>query len=221
MKKLITLIAMFAIAGIVSADVVNGDFSSATFSDDNVLNHVNIDAGWFGSETAAWGISGGKMVRDVGVVGNGARSFGQMLNDTSLTAGDYTLELDLDYTANTSFVRIDLYSWDNNGDGGSIPITIDLNLSSLNHDIGTAGNYTAYHMASTTITDSFTGKVSVDFTLTHDITDARDLFGIRILTDDGPIAVSVDNVSIVPEPATVGMLGLGALVALLVRRIRA
>ena len=37
-------------------------------------------------------------------------------------------------------------------------------------------------------------------------------------------ALAIDNVSmdvnVIPEPATVGMLGLGALVALLIRRVR-
>jgi len=64
-------------------------------------------------------------------------------------------------------------------------------------------------------------------TFTHSFTVAADdeYIGLIIASRDGnsggggaSVAFDVTNISIIPEPATIGMLGFGALVSLLIRR---
>ena len=70
------------------------------------------------------------------------------------------------------------------------------------------------------------GESGTNITLDFGVADfgtGYNYIGIKIKGDVGGVAgntLSLNNV-VVPEPATVGMLGLGALIALLVRRIRA
>ncbi len=209
MKKLMILIAMFVIAGVASADVMNGDFSFAPMGEDNSLDgDTDMDQGWFRNvqaSTDAWTIIAGEAVRGTDE-GASHRGFGQMFT----------------HAGSVSFVKFDYDAFAGNGlqvilvgYTGSGSYNSNDGFRTANTAIPTGDNYTITTLVNETIA-SGSGSIQYDFTA-----GAYDNYAIKFLAkgDDG--AATVDNVTVVPEPATVGMLGLGALVALAIRRIRA
>ncbi len=233
MKKLMILIALLAIAGTASAALEVGDIilinaegnSTADGTDEathggNIWNLVDFADALTGSlqladdtdegvtiirtagnvttgykNTAATGLSGLSWV-DTGVPVNLFQYVNDGLSSTFTISGlDNTLKYDIDFagSGNTSAY-----------DGQ----TVDVNGSSQS-------NYSPYDAASGTApldlswtSVSLDGSDNLVFTITGNAADRATITALRI------VAVPV------PEPATVGMLGLGALIALFVRRVR-
>ena len=216
MKKFITLIAMLAIAGTVSAGIVNGDFTGSEVAANNTVDYDDLNDGWSHN---AW-------VHDSGAgtitcnSGNNYTSFGQLFESTD--TGSKTLKVTWmqDTTVAAKEIFIEMWGFSGANDG-----TFEQNLGKTFDGDGyfiktaTSAAGTVTSLGRTHLNRSGdTSWVTTEIDITMD-SGTYDYYGIRIAGRKNSNMV-VSDVS-VPEPATVGMLGLGALVALLVRRIRA
>ncbi len=230
MKKFITLIAMLAIAGIASADIVTYD----TFTGGTSSATIALDAGhtWLDPNTsAAAGLAdsmyfGGtiQVTRTGTALWSDYFSFGVSSSVDAMGAhlvepaggGDPNTEFDgtsasveVTELAGWSFSEI---AWqikivDDGYNQADAHLFIGDNAESMTE--GTADYIVSITALTANSIDQFYLNVAGATTVT--------LGGLGTQTG---IASSTEWIA-VPEPATVGMLGLGALVALLIRRIRA
>ena len=236
MKKLMMMIAMFAIAGIAVADIVGGDFEGQTLTGDNYRWRQN-ESGWrSASGTITLETEGANdYAQIITGAGGGESGVGQWFDVSGLTAGTtYNLQFDIRIVSaglspNVSYPPSFSYSvWANNGETTDGNTDVD--------PTGAAGGDAAMSIAAGETSTFILDNIAYDITSTADagwvtVTssdftfDGTDTmlgvgFALKSFYQPGQ-SIDIDNVSIVPEPATVGMLGLGALVALLIRRIRA
>ncbi len=225
MKKLITLIAMLAIAGIATADLIpDGDFAAGTISQkDYVGNFGTLDDGWYQNNNAVtWDVSGNDLTRIASVESGGLRGAAQIWTTRAADLGT-SLKLQFDYSIANAGADADfevvLYSYTRiSGTGFGSADRLYLYQNTL-----PAGDqFTIAELGRFELTDTAASSAIGQLTGSFDTTGI-DHLAVRIIANDfaSTAAITVDNISIVPEPATVGMLGLGALVALLIRRIRA
>ncbi len=238
MKKLMMMIAMFAIAGVASAALLNGDFSSGSgiMAKDSSIVHMGVDAdeGWWGegaystTETTAGQGGANGWLKLTQRYGNSCYA-GQYFDVGSLVVGqNYQLEFwyqvngDLDNSDNVLSFTV---GEDNGANSGTT--AWDRNNTNQRWQPKSGAVSTADVLGETRDitggTIGWTKVTSGNFQI--DAGDEHIFVGLYIdnVRTDGSNEgfVGFDSVSIVPEPATVGMLGLGALVALLIRRIRA
>ncbi len=216
MKKLITLIALIAIAGTASAALVTGGGFDTAIIEDITNKPANGEKNYWCANGPTWLVSGGEAtLAGAGLTGSGLGIF--VDNQAATFTGTQHLEFDYDLSLGTGTGALTIEFW--TFDGAGAYDLLKVQYSNNTADPASAANYA---VAKTTDSISATGSgtfVSADFDMT-----GIEAFAIRIYNDGLNTglgaSVSIDDVSIVPEPATVGMLGLGALVALLVRRIR-
>ena len=215
MKKLIRLIAMFAIAGVATADlIVDSDFSGTGFGAVNT-GAIELEAfcdtvGWttYALVDTAYDTVNNEIDR-IGTVSSG-RAFGQAFRVADIRAWSATDKLSVAWTGTVSSdqVVIQVMGTSDTTWGGR-PRLQDTALPTAAVDLG------SFTMADITTTGGIMAAAISDWS-------AYTYIVVRVGSEnwDGG-NISVQSVDIVPEPATVGMLGLGALVALLIRRIRA
>ncbi len=222
MKKLITLIALLAIAGIVSADVVDGDFTGTGFVGTTGQSMNKDLRGWqnYSGGTGQADYDAANDLVEFGMSGSkGAQTgFGQVLLASAISSGDTTFNVSYDIAdaGENAFFYATVWGSDDWDWNESIAM-YDVDLAPRN-----AGSEVLGFISMTDI-----GTASGTATATLDLSNLANYayiqVGVSISKVDGTGSDHgyITNVEIVPEPATVGMLGLGALVALLVRRIRA
>jgi hypothetical protein len=217
MKKLMIALAVLGIAGFASADLLDGTFTGIATNSGTALNQDDageLDQGWFVASTGFVQPTGTEMAwtrPDATATYSG--SIGQIWSDT-LTGNqqltfDFTLLDIADLTTPTLHIEIlavDAGGFFRNGFPANDNLVTSISEWAIDLTTQSVGTYTSS---------------AINFTPTA----ASSYYGIRMsfeVAADGGGAdnIAIDNVSIVPEPATVGMLGLGALVSLLVRRIR-
>jgi hypothetical protein len=210
---------MLAIAGFVSANIVDGGFDAAVYKGSDFIDaDIDLDNGWVQARNN-WTIVAGAMEKTKGSAGKG---LGQAF--TFSGTGTRTLKFDFvnaiaGTSANSQVYLIGMTGSGNYVTGnGNDEVKIG-DLLGLSKQPGTGGNYTPSYLISTVVTATG-GDGTFFLSFTASDTYASYYFAVAS-GDNGVGSFTIDNVSIVPEPATVGMLGLGALVALLVRRIRA
>ena len=219
MKKLITLIALLAIAGIVSADVVDGDLSGTGFVGTTTQSMNKDLSGWqayptrtvydAANDRVAFGMDGSKSM---------VTGMGQVLLASAISSGDTTFNVSYDIADAGENARLYATVWGSDD--------WDWNESIQLSGIATAPRNAGSAVLGTIDLGSI-GTASGTATTTLDLSGLAGYqyiqVGVSISKVDGTGSDHgyITNVEIVPEPATVGMLGLGALVALLVRRIRA
>lgn len=244
MKKMMLVIAALAVAGLTQADImVNGDFSSTNIiSSSSGISSSDLGGGWQTYTPYAWKIAGGETYRDSAVNSGSARAIAQLWENASdnwyasspvypttgasaftLGAGSYSLSITYNFNdvIDDDTLTIQLFSYDYTYGGGSKEFRSANAITTVNDlaDPATSDRYTVTTLIDTTLAET-TGSqtVNLNFTLAAD----QEFMGIRFLSgSDATDTLTISNVEIVPEPATVGMLGLGALISLLVRRIRA
>ncbi len=247
MKKLITLIAMFVIAGVASAALVDGDFSAQTIlaltDGDNPVGNGNAEyaysefdenLNWLQADHSYWDLqaSGGQSGGYASFDGN---EFGRMLTQTwqdsassTGTGWELSFYVNVDIAQANSQLDVDVVglddlwstrSWNarmSMRNYGVTSASFPLN-SNDSRDLG-------YILGSTTV--DVTGAMGwTKYTISGiDLGAGYEYISLVFSANSDETAgavIGLDTVAFaVPEPATVGMLGLGALVALMVRRIR-
>jgi len=234
MKKFITLIAMLAIAGIVSADVVIGDFESGTMALDQYINPGDDNGdGWRGYYNAVQVDGGANSFARLDRNGRiaVASSMGIAIAGSTISGEGTTASLNLDYNLyvdragadiTDTTLRIVIVGHNVDGFASNNNLRLQDNVAMSVRD--GSGTYNEVLVDQTfDLSDmDVTGFATALSSLTFDAT-AYGSYTIGI--EGGNIEsygsgareyLEIDNITVVPEP-----LGLGALVALLVRRIRA
>jgi hypothetical protein len=195
MKKVLVLLCVFAMTGIASANlVVNGDFEGTGGWDGWGSNKGIAD------HSADWGGTPGNT--DAGVWWSDAGFFQEV---TGIQLGTYTLSGDLMNATGASplsgtrkgLIKADMFHW--NGSGYDWWWGQELAI-----DASTPTNVWQHQ--------------SMDITVTaNELGDHVDMIKITLFLWDGDPAVDpagnayFDNVTLVPEPATMILLGLGGL----------
>lgn len=216
MKKiLVVLFAVATLAMIASANLVDTGISTTPGGDDN-LNHLNSGLGWYTGETATWDLSGGNYVRNT-TGGINLSGFGQVADTTGLTSGDTTLEIDylwIDADDDDSFT-VSFYGYTHIGGstawGGS---------DAWHLNVGGAPEGSARYDVDALVTYD-TSVAEGSGTLQYNVGDLTgyDYIAVRVAASWGAgDTASVSRIEGVPEPATIGVLGLGGLLAMLLRR---
>ncbi len=216
MKKIMILIAMLAIAGTVSAALVtNGDFTAADRGDLTVKPTGEMNVWAYQTPGSDFHI-----VNEVLTRTNGASTAGFLIIADNVQGFTGSSQLEFDYSwidvlgspdlLDQDFVQIQVYGWTQASLGSTEKMLTYNTLQPANSAVLLDVNL-----------DEGTGVfTSAAFDMT-----GMNFYAIRFTSngfDASQDTLTIDNVSInvVPEPATVGMLGLGALVALLIRRVR-
>ncbi len=233
MKKLMILIAMFAIAGTVSAGLVSdpGFDSGITYVTNLNAGAVanNLDTGYdIGEYNAADGWVHAGNVTDLGGYvsinnASGARAVGAVIHDQAATTGSMSFTVDLldiagDVQSGTS---ITMFAY-GMGAGWSTKTWDDYLAFAYVAPAKLIDAGGAVLLSQTITLSEITGAWDT-FTADIDLGVGYEYVAVYLVANGiGGSGVGVDNLDIVavPEPATVGMLGLGALVALLIRRVR-
>lgn len=211
MKKVIVLMAVLAVLGLttaVQAEVTNGDFEGGSYDNHGQQTPNDWDSYWnsldfWGSTSVAHSATegGGNNFAQADVAGTEGGGFAVIFQADQTLAG---LGISPGDTVNLSADIIDLIG--GGGGGGAI-----LKVESWD-DTGTA----ALDMLEVVI-GGVTGSWSnfnIDYTVAAGATKLTAVFGTSTGWA-GPNAVNssygFDNVSLVPEPMTIALLGLGGL----------
>ncbi len=204
MKKLIVSMIILATAGVVSAQVVNGDFSSATVDIQNRMadGDADLNQGWMAG-SALWSTATGVAVRDLSDLPNSNFAIAQIFSH-DLAAGSYKLQFDYNFTnagdADGGF-DVELYFYNNNGSGGSLAYgnRYALNSATTGPNLASQGNYVHTQLINSTIAEGSVTGYQIDFTLAESMGD-YDSLAVRFLgtaLDGAGTTLSIDNVSIV------------------------
>lgn len=226
-QMLVVTVAML-VAGTAGADIipVNADFDSGGFAGINTGNLKSNSAagnGWYnsaadwiigdidsdGDNEAYWLSDGTNNGSDVGIA--------QVIVNNNVDTGDFTLQFDWQSTAENVNIYYSL--------SGKTPGNKNIvHVGSTNTTHGTELLSNGVSDGSLTVGDDFaagSGTVSVDFTIPD---GGFEFYGLRFIftgaTADAGEYFAIDNVSIgvVPEPATLALLGMGSLAMLRRRR---
>lgn len=208
MKRVLCILMVFSLIGLAQAfTVTNGDFEiggGENITDVTGWNDFNGTGGfWEGAwqTNASWITTNG--TNQVVLSGAGA---GYLYQSIGLSAGEASIDVKFDWgqpndtgAGRVDSVVVSLYA----GDGVFVPgDDIDIRAAGL----------TLLDTASYTTPASLGGGVMFTDIATLSLAGAGAGTEIFLMFDSGAEWPVVDNVSIVPEPATLAVLGLGVLV---------
>lgn len=235
-KNITVLLAVAAmgVTGLQAQIVVDGGASgfAAIGSDANdLLDEANAGAGWIGfaagtPENNAWDPVSNAAVRDTSLNSGSARGLGQI--NAGLTnpfaTGSYTFTFDYTSSGSTGMsLQYELWSWENISGNPATGFGSGQRLNLANTNIpGDGSNWDVTPLVSGTIDlgTSANGNVTQNFSVTTALGNG-DYWGVRFYTENlsGSDSAAISNVTIIPEPGSLALLGLGA-TALLLRRRR-
>jgi len=228
MKKWMILIAALAIAGLAQADIVDGDFSALPPGNVQATTSISVPAdlanGWHSVGGAAQITASETVDMSQTSSATDPNRLAQIFTGADIS-GTLTLQFQYDFTfisgiEDFSDNTLQVELWGTDEDTRSFASRIELGTTA----VGTA--WTELLNVTYDIDAETSGFVTVSVG-TFDA-DAYDFYGIRFIADgitDGGAqptveTIELDNVALIPEPATAGMLGIGALISLIVRRVR-
>jgi hypothetical protein len=156
-------------------------------------------------------------------LGTGVHAFGQVIALGASESGVQQLEIDgsilTDADGDIDWEGITVLGFKNGTTLGHGYLT----LNSTAAYVESGGDYTIDTLLASTDFDAVVGSTNLSFNIDLGTAGTYDYLMVKVGVRAGDLtdAFEVTRVDIVPEPATVGLLGLGALVSLLIRRIRA
>lgn len=225
MKKLGLFMALAVMAGTASAELITapGVLSLGNNGDTNTVNNAVPDTYLYGRNSLIMSNNNGVLEIRTGSnnfdaisIGYGSDDLGQTLkNSFAVSSGEY-VSFYFDFKAASGITGVPTFQIrlndGDNADGERISVTAE----STTTGVDLAAGSVRYYVTDFLIPDHQNAPAETVFA-----TDVFVSFANSIFTRDTYVGdLTGASVSVVPEPATVGMLGLGALVALLIRRVR-
>lgn len=223
MKKNITILAIAMVAGMAQADVViyEETFTNVTFKTDDLAYYpADFAAGtWVRPGAATVTLNSERLQIETGA-DEAARGTSVVVDSGDMIgAGTYTLTFDLNVLRVASALDVEI--WEIAG-GSGLGTRVDTQNTKIDENKWLTNTGVATRLTENVYVDGEEGSKSIDFTYSGANNIAL-LFSLETGTSTTDQRAIFDNVQItttIPEPATVGMLGLGALLTLFVRRIK-
>lgn len=214
MKVVTLILAVTMVAGAASSVIWSEDFSSPTVFDPN-SNPFNVwDDNAGGGTTMQWNeanaiVGAEQLVNTSGTTGQN-RGVAYVLDPSEISggiaAGDYTLKFDITDMLNGTVMGVSVYDGTRDDTGSVNTYRIDLlsaAASPLVHVNAGTGSLDLLESATYNDVDHEGTTVQLDFTYdgTGDIVMVWDL-----PSSTTQRAYTIDNVEIIPEPATIGLM---------------
>jgi hypothetical protein len=221
MKKIVTILAVAMVAGVSMADVMlTQDFSAINVVVDDLAysNERGIGVWLGGNATRIYTNTTEQLVINSGDNGSG-RGAGIMLDSTILTDGAGTYNLSLDVVNLWNNAALEVSVWEGFESVGN-PYFFDL-VGTVAAGVGGVSTATVNQLATQTYLNGVVEGTTVNMDFTYDgSSDIVLLFGMTGLTGTKQAGV-IDNVvvsSVIPEPATLGMIAFAGGALLVIRR---
>jgi len=217
MKKYFILALGLLLAPSIWADVENGDFSSNSLTDDSSINVAdNLDDGWLASSASLYDLSESDIYRSTELT-TASSWFGQIYTDNGSTYGTGTLEFDVNFFNDLTGGMFEYAVY---GTDSTDSTATSFALNTDGSPLGSGSAWTLLDSGSVSITGTMTdhqetlnmGSTSYDYLAVR--------FKMSAATAGRASGMSTDNISVIPEPATIGLLCIGCLLTLTTSRIR-
>ena len=211
MKKII-LIGLFLISfrGSARAEVINGQLNDEILYDANSINvESDVDQGWHARSASLYDLSYND-IWSTGLMNQPGYWFGQIFTDNYATYGDGALSFKV------TFIGRD--------DGAMFQYAIfgtdETNASSTALALNTDSNPTG--SAWTTISSGAIATSRIrDYQVNFSMDEKFKYLGVRFrFTGNTGGDTAVDNISVIPEPAAIGLISLGGIVTLVTNRLK-
>jgi len=232
--------ALFSLSGLAfsvttasALSLLDGDFTGATIREGGSITGTSNDGiwtdaegeAWIQGDVAGWEVNAGEARRLMTVTGRQEHGFAQMVNDGKATTGQQTISFDYEVVAPAGDSTTYQIRYDIVGTNISSPVGENNGKISLENSFDLGTDYT---IVGSEILGGLSSTASGNFSETIDFGTGFDYVGIRLVAfmENNTVFVDrfvdIDNVSVVPEPRSYGLLlGLGGLaIVLLQRRLR-
>ena len=220
MKKYFILALGLLLAPAIWADVENGDFSSNTLAEASTINVADdVDDGWSAYAASEYDLSEGDIYRDDNNVTTAGSWFGQIFTDNHSTYGEGTLEFDITWINDLSGA---MFNYAIYGTDSTDSTATSFALNTDGNPLGSGSAWNLLDSGSISISEIMTDHQE-DLNLgstSYDYIAVRFSFDAPRASSRQPGSIAADNISVIPEPATIGLLCIGCVLTLTTSRIR-